>query len=73
MRVPGSDIRVALGGAAVTIVPAPRGSKLRYNWYSNPCGEGVFGCAIYVGVEPIGELSGMESFLPLAPFQVDLK
>lgn len=73
MRVPGSDIRVALGGAAVTIVPAPKGSKLRYNWYSNPCGEGVFGCAIYVGVEPIGELSGMESFLPLAPFQVDLK
>ena len=46
----------------------PAATKLRYNWYSNPCGEQCFGCAVYVSVPKIGELSGEEPFLPLAPF-----
>ena len=48
------------------------GIKLRYNWYSNPCGIYCFECAIYVKVKPLGFLTGMKDFLPLAPFIVDL-
>ena len=48
-------------------------SKVRYAWYSNPCGESCFQCAVYVGVAPLpGALSGEESFLPLPPFVMDL-
>ena len=39
---------------------------------SNPCGIHCFGCAVYVHVEPLGNFSGAESFLPLAPFVMDL-
>ena len=49
-----------------------KATKLRYNWYSNPCGIHCFGCAVYVGVEPLGNFSGAEPFLPLAPFVMDL-
>ena len=52
------------GGGAVT--------RVRYNWYSNPCGEGCFGCAVYVAVKPLTALSGDEPFLPLPPFVMDL-
>ena len=45
----------------VTIGPVPaRATRLRYNWYSNPCGIGVFGCAVYAKVTPLGKLSGEE-------------
>jgi len=47
-------------------------TKLRYAWYSNPCGEGCFGCMVYVGVRPIGKRSGEEESLPLPPFVVRL-
>lgn len=49
-----------------------QGNKLRYNWYSNPCGEECFDCAVYVRVKPIGNLSGELDFLPLAPFIMDI-
>ena len=47
-------------------------TRLRYNWYSNPCGEACFGCAVYVEVKPLTSLSGDEPFLPLPPFVMDL-
>lgn len=63
-----------VSGATVTLGPAPaHASKLRYAWYSNPCGLYCFQCAIYASVEPLGDWSGEESFLPLAPFVVDLE
>lgn len=48
------------------------GTMLRYNWYSNPCGYYCLGCAVYVGVAPLGQLSGAEPFLPQPPFIVDI-
>jgi sialate O-acetylesterase len=57
----------------VTIGPVPSGAaRLRYNWYSNPCGIDCFGCAVYAKVTPLGKLSGEEAFLPLAPFVMDI-
>ena len=47
-------------------------TKLRYNWYSNPCGVSCFGCAVYVSAKPIGGLSGEHDFLPLPPFSIGL-
>ena len=59
--------------STVTITGVPSsGTKLRYSWYSNPCGEECFGCAVYVAVVPIGSMSGEEAFLPLPPFVTDL-
>ena len=56
----------------ITGVPATA-TKLRYNWYSNPCGLDVFGCAVYVDVEPLGHVfSGDFPFLPLPPFVADI-
>jgi hypothetical protein len=53
----------------VTLAPVPAdATKLRYSWYSNPCGEQCFQCAVYTAVAPLGDLSGEEPFLPLAPF-----
>lgn len=46
--------------------------KLRYNWYSNPCGLYCFQCAVYVTVEKLFDLSGAEEFLPLPPFMADI-
>ena len=48
-------------------------TTLRYNWYSNPCGYYPFGCAVYVGVTPLGPLSGEEPFLPLPPFWLNVE
>lgn len=48
------------------------GTMLRYNWYSNPCGYYCLGCAVYVGVAPLGQLSGTEPFLPQPPFILDI-
>jgi hypothetical protein len=49
------------------------GERLRYSWYSNPCGLRPFGCAVYVSTKPlVPGLSGEEPFLPLPPFIVDL-
>jgi len=57
----------------LTLTDLPKTPKtLRYSWYSNPCGEECFTCAAYVTTVPIGGLSGMEGFLPLAPFWVEL-
>ena len=57
----------------VTIGPVPTAaSRLRYNWYANPCGIDCFGCAVYAKVTPLGKLSGEEAFLPLAPFVMDI-
>ena len=50
----------------------PSATKVRYNWYSNPCGTGCFGCAVYVAVKPIGTASGERAALPLPPFIADL-
>ena len=49
-------------------------SRLRYNWYSNPCGYDCYGCAINVQVTPLlaEPISGMNNFLPVPPFVVDL-
>lgn len=48
------------------------GRACRYLWYSNPCGEGQYGCAVYVTVTPLGTMSGEHDFLPVAPFFADL-
>eukprot|EP00038_Savillea_parva_P010797 m.192856 g.192856 ORF g.192856 m.192856 type:complete len:675 (-) comp18757_c0_seq1:153-2177(-) len=57
----------------VTISPVPADStKLRYNWYTNPCGYDCFTCAVYVNVQTIGNWSGELPFLPLPPFFTDL-
>ena len=50
----------------------PSISKLRYLWYSNPCGYQSFGCTVYVQAERLSTLSGFHDFLPLAPFILDL-
>ena len=39
----------------------------RYNWYSNPCGINCYACAVYVTVNPLGDLSGERSDIPLPP------
>ena len=53
----------------VTIADVAGGTKLRYNWYSNPCGYYCFECAVYVTTTPVVPgLSGEEPFLPLPPF-----
>jgi hypothetical protein len=53
----------------VTVADVAGGGKLRYNWYSTPCGPNCFGCAVYVTTTPIVMgLSGEEPFLPLSPF-----
>ena len=45
----------------------------RYAWYSNPVWQGCFGCMVYVGARPIGNLSGEPlGLLPLPPFVIDL-
>lgn len=36
------------------------------------CGKMEFGCAVYVGVRPLGNWSGETDFLPLGPFIADL-
>jgi len=64
--------------SSVTVghVPCQSGkcpTKIRYLWYSNPCGEGQYGCAVYAAVKPIGSLSGEHDILPLGPFIADLK
>lgn len=55
----------------ITGVPAAA-STLRYAWYSNPCGEDCFSCMVYIGVRPIGQMSGELDFLPLPPFITDV-
>ena len=64
-----AECSVTVGGAF-----GRNATKLRYNWYSNPCGVDCFGCAVYVAVEPLVSppLSGMEQALPLPPFVTDL-
>ena len=57
----------------VAIGPVPReATQLRYLWYSNPCGESCFGCAVYIEAKPLAPLSGELPFLPLPPFVMDL-
>jgi len=58
---------------SITIGAIPtNASKIRYLWYSNPCGMNTYQCAIYTKVQPLGNLSGELDFLPLAPFIQDL-
>ena len=53
-------------------VPA-NATRLRYLWRSNACGLELFGCPVYVVVEPLGGgLSGEHGFLPLGPFLADI-
>ena len=46
----------------------PSATKIRYNWYPNPCGEQCYGCAVYVNVTPLGDFSGARDALPMPPF-----
>jgi sialate O-acetylesterase len=66
-----ATLSIALGSASTANPKA-----LRYNWYSNPCGDFPFGCAVYVRVTPLdanqGPLSGEKPFLPLPPFWAEL-
>ena len=63
----------AHGARSVTVADIAGATKLRYLWYSNPCGTGLFGCAAYVGVKPLVDgLSGEQPFLPLPPFYASL-
>ena len=50
----GARVHVAPGRALVVATA----TRLRYNWYSNPCGIDCFGCAVYAKVAPLGKLSG---------------
>ena len=62
------------GETSLVLSNVPKAAKkVRYAWYSNPCGEGCFECAVYGHVSPLGTLSGMESSLPLAPFVAELR
>jgi|EP01047_Picozoa_sp_COSAG01_P034404 hypothetical protein len=46
---------------------------MAWSRYSNPCGLEVFGCAVYVEVQPLGHVfSGDFPFLPLPPFVADI-
>ena len=57
----------------VTLADVANGTKLRYNWYSNPCGYYCFECAVYVTTTPVVPgLSGEEPFLPLPPFFAEI-
>ena len=59
--------------ATVTVSNVPaNATKIRYNWYSNPCGEDCFRCGVYVTTTRIGILSGELDFLPLPPFMANL-
>jgi sialate O-acetylesterase len=51
---------------------ASNASKIRYSWYSKPCGLDLFGCAVYTGTTALGNLSGELDFMPLPPFIQDL-
>ena len=37
----------------VAVGDAKGATKLRYSWYSNPCGEDCFGCAVYIAAKPL--------------------
>lgn len=69
-------ISVAITGhstTSVTVSGVPKSAtKIRYNWWSNPCGEDCFKCGVYVTVTPIGTLSGELDFLPLPPYFANL-
>lgn len=58
---------------SVMMGPVPaNSSRVRYAWYGNACGLGLFQCAVYTKVKPLGKLDGELDFLPLAPFVMDL-
>ena len=66
---------IAASGMSVTISGVPKGSsRVRYLWYGNACGLGLFQCAVNVKVSPLkGDLGvGQLDFLPLGPFIADL-
>jgi hypothetical protein len=63
---------VSSEGTSLSSSSSPPPTKIRYLWYSNPCGKMEFGCAVYVGVSPIGNETGELKFLPLGPFIADL-
>ena len=75
----GTWVSVVVSGTdqdSVTVSGVPSdATKLRYNWYSNPCGTDCFDCAVYIGPVPLlfGGLSGEMGFLPLPPFVVHLE
>ena len=53
----------------VTVGAVPSSAtKIRYNWYANPCGKECYGCAVYVTVTPLGGFSGARDSLPMPPF-----
>ena len=58
----------------VTVGDVKGATKLRYSWYSNPCGEDCFGCAVYIAAKPlVAGLSGEEPFPPLPPFSASFQ
>ena len=59
------------GRVQLTDVP-DQATRLRYNWYSNPCGYYCFECAVYARATPIANYSGEHDFLPLPPFQTGI-
>ena len=62
----------ATSTATITLGKVPAGaSRVRYEWYGNACGLGLFGCAVYTSVPPLPG-SGQVGLLPLAPFVADL-
>ena len=69
-------LSVAITGhstTSVTVSGVPKSAtKIRYNWWSNPCGEDCFKCGVYVTVTPIGTLSGELDFLPIPPYFASL-
>ena len=64
---------IAHDAGSVTLGGFPAGAtRLRYLWYQDACGLETYGCAVYTTVPAIGNLSGELTFLPLAPFIMDL-
>ena len=47
-------------------------SKVRYLWYSDPCGFRGYNCPVYARATPLANLSGFHDFLPLPPFILDI-
>lgn len=64
---------VGFDNTSVALGSFPAGAtRLRYLWYQDACGLEAYGCAVYTTVPAIGNLSGELTFLPLAPFIMDL-
>ena len=70
-RVCATRAQYPLPPCCTTLPPPPPSHKsmLLVIWQ---CGKMEFGCAVYVGVRPLGNWTGEMDFLPLGPFIADL-